>query len=192
MRRFLVFFGFFVSFVAAVLLPAHAAKRVALVIGNSAYEHATPLKNPKNDAEAIARALTDVGFEVVKGLDLTHIDFAQTVASFRKKLRGADVGLLFYAGHGLQVNGQNYLAPVDAELADETALGFEAVPLHLVLKLMERETKTNLVFLDACRDNPLARDLSFSQGAQAAATRQALTGGATGMGDGAAVGEEAA
>jgi len=181
MRRLLAYLILAASFLTVISLPAHA-KRVALVIGNSAYEHATPLKNPKNDAEAMAGALRGVGFEVVTCIDLTHVDFAQTVSAFRKKLRGADVGLLFYAGHGLQVNGQNYLAPVDAELADETALGFEAVPLHLLLKLMERETKTNLVFLDACRDNPLARNLARSMGTRSTTIGQGLAREETGLG----------
>ncbi len=99
--------------------PAHAAKRVALVIGNSAYESAPVLKNPRNDAQAISAVLTKLGFDVVKGIDLTHVDFARIVGQFRKKLKGADVGLFFYAGHGLQVNGSNYLAPVDAVLDDD-------------------------------------------------------------------------
>jgi len=182
MRRFLDYLILSVSFLVVFSLPSFAAKRVALVIGNSAYEYATPLKNPKNDAEGIAGALAELGFEVVKGIDLAHVDFAQNVSAFRKKLRGADVGLLFYAGHGLQVNGRNYLMPVDAKLEDETALQFEAVPLHVVLQLMERETKTNLVFLDACRDNPLARNLARSMGTRSAAIGQGLAREETGLG----------
>lgn len=168
--------------VVSVWVPSVAAKRVALVIGNSAYEHAAPLPNPKNDAEAITKSLEELGFEVVKGIDLDHTEFARTVSTFSKRLRGADVGLFFYAGHGLQVNGQNFLAPIDAQLEDETALGFEAVPLRLILKLMERETKINLVFLDACRDNPIARNLARSMGTRSTAIGQGLAREETGLG----------
>jgi len=182
MHRLLRYFIFQLIFVVVTTLPSLAAKRVALVIGNSAYEHATPLKNPKNDAEAMALALTRVGFDVVQGIDLSHVDFAQSVGEFRKKLRGADVGLLFYAGHGLQVHGQNYLMPTDARLDDETALDFEAVPLRTILRLMERETTTNLVFLDACRDNPLARNLARSMGTRSTALGQGLARVESGLG----------
>lgn len=143
---------------------ASAGKRVALVIGNAAYKHTTPLRNPKNDADAIAKILVHLDFKVLKGTDLTHRQFGRTVAKFRKALAGADVALLFYAGHGLQVHGHNYLAPVDAQLEDEDSLEFEAVRLRAVLALMEREPRTNLVFLDACRDNPMARNLARNLG----------------------------
>ncbi len=163
-------------------LEGHAAKRVALVIGNSDYESAPVLNNPKYDAEAISAVLTKLGFDVVKGIDLTHVDFARIVGQFRKKLKGADVGLFFYAGHGLQVNGSNYLAPVDAVLDDETSLDFETVPLRLILKLMERMTKTNLVFLDACRDNPLARNLARGMGTRSTAIGTGLARVESGLG----------
>jgi uncharacterized caspase-like protein len=81
-----------------------------------------------------------------------------SVRRFSSRLRGAKVGLFYYAGHGLQVGSRNYLAPVDARLADEADLHFEALPLSLVLTQLEREPRTSLVFLDACRDNPLARN----------------------------------
>ena len=160
----------------------HAAKRVALVIGNSAYEHAPVLKNPKNDAEAMSAVLTKLGFEVVTGIDLTHVAFARTVGQFRKKLKGAKVGLFFYAGHGLQVYGQNYLAPVDAELKYEDALEFEAVTLKAILRLMEREARTNIVFLDSCRDNPLARNLARGMGTRSAAIGRGMARVETGIG----------
>ncbi len=163
-------------------LEGHASKRVALVIGNSAYESAPVLKNPRNDAEAISAVLQNLGFDVVKGYDLAHLDFARIVGQFRKKLKGADVGLFFYAGHGMQVNGFNYLVPVDAVLGDETSLDFEAVPLHIILKLMERSTKTNLVFLDACRDNPLSRNLARSMGTRSTAIGQGLARVESGLG----------
>lgn len=175
-------FGFVILSLFVSVATAHASKRVALIIGNSAYEHASKLTNPKNDADAIAEKLLKLDFDVVKGVDLTHVDFAQKVSAFRKKLVGADVGLFFYAGHGLQVDGENYLVPVDAELEDEASLGFETVPIKNILKLMEWATKTNLVFLDACRDNPLARNLARSMGTRSTALGRGLARLETGLG----------
>ena len=171
-----------ICMVVSASSPADAGTRVALVIGNSAYEHATPLKNPKNDADAVSAALEKLGFEVVKGTDLKHIDFAQVVGEFRKKLKDADAGVFFYAGHGLQVHGDNYLVPVDAELQSEEALEFEAVTLKAVLRLMERETSTNIVLLDACRDNPLARNLARGMGTRSTAVGKGMARVEAGIG----------
>lgn len=182
MFRFVTYFLVCIFLIAGWAEPTSAAKRVALVIGNSAYEHASPLKNPKNDAEAMAKALELFGFEVVSGIDLKHRDLAKIISQFRRKLSGADVGLFFYAGHGLQVKGLNYLAPVDAKLDEETSLAFEAVPLQLILNLMENSSKTNLVFLDACRDNPLARNLARSMGTRSNAIGRGLAREETGLG----------
>lgn len=164
-----------------LIRPADA-RRVALVIGNSAYEYATPLANPKNDANALAAALERLGFEVVKGVDLKRSEFERTVRDFARTVRGADAALLFYAGHGLQVNGRNYLAPIDAKLSDEVDLEFEALRLETVLSQMEREVKTNLVFLDACRDNPLARNLARSMGTRSASVGRGLARVDSGIG----------
>jgi uncharacterized caspase-like protein len=147
-------------------------RRVALVIGNSAYQFTPHLPNPTNDAEAMAAALQRLGFEVSKGIDLDRMETELIIREFTKKLPGADVALFFYAGHGMQVARQNYLIPVDAQLADETDLHFEATDLNLVLNLMEREPRVNLVFLDACRDNPLSQKLARSMGS----TRSAAVG----------------
>lgn len=167
--------------VAGLTHPA-AAKRVALVIGNGAYEQATPLKNPKNDADALAAVLKRLDFEVIKGIDLNRADFERMVRKFSRAIRGADAALLFYAGHGLQVEGRNYLAPVDASLADEADLEFETLRLETVLAQMERETRVNLVFLDACRDNPLARNLARSMGTRSASVGRGLARVDTGVG----------
>lgn len=162
---------------------AVAAKRVALVVGNSSYEHAAALNNPVNDAEAVAQTLERLDFEVVKGIDLSHRDFAKTISKFAQKLsKGVDVALFFYGGHGLQLNGQNYLVPVDAELGTETSLEFEAVRLQTILTLMERNQSTNLVFLDACRDNPLARNLARTMGTRSVSLGRGLARVETGVG----------
>ncbi len=158
--------GLFVLFLLLAIStnPALAEKRVALVIGNSAYKHTTELPNPKNDAEAITAVLQRLGFDVFGGTDLSRYKFERAVVEFARKLGSADVGLFFYAGHGLQVSGRNYLVPVDAALNDEADLEYGMIKLNGVLAQMERSTKTNLIFIDACRDNPLARNLARAMG----------------------------
>jgi hypothetical protein len=167
-----------------LILPAAADKRVALVVGNSAYVQAAPLPNPVNDAGDMAKALTEVGFEVILGLDLKKPEFDAKVREFARALEKADVALFFYAGHGLQASGKNYLVPVDAALSVERDLDFEAVSVDFVLKQveLEREGKTNVVFLDACRDNPLARNLARSMGTRSTAVGQGLAQVQTGVG----------
>ena len=111
---------------AVLVQPAAAQKRVALIVGNSAYAHAGPLTNPANDAADMAAALEEVGIEVILGLDLDKRAFDMKVRDFARALAGADTGIFFYAGHGLQVGGRNYLVPVDAQLQNERDLDFEA------------------------------------------------------------------
>ena len=163
-----------VGLVALVLLltvtAANAERRVALVLGNSQYQHAPPLTNPVRDAEAVAGRLKTLGFDVVSGFDLTKLQTQATIAQFAKQVRGADIALFFYAGHGLQVSGRNYLLPVDAALEDETSLDFEAVSVDFILRQMSRETSVRLVFLDACRDNPLAEVLAKTAGVKGASS----------------------
>ncbi len=121
--------------VAVVLLlmvlpsAALAEKRVALVIGNSAYKYAGELTNPKNDATDIAMALRRLGFQVIDGSDLDKPSFDRKIRDFATALQGAKVGVFFYAGHGLQVAGQNYLVPVDAQAETAGALDFEMIRL---------------------------------------------------------------
>lgn len=138
---------------------ANASKRVALVIGNSSYVNATPLKNPKNDAEDISRKLKTLGFDVVTGLDLDYRNMRDVIRKFSNKLQDADVSMFYYAGHALQVDGRNFLAPVSTDIRQKGDLEFETIPMDFIQSHMERETKTVLLFLDACRDNPLARSL---------------------------------
>ncbi|KQX24805.1 hypothetical protein ASD01_27415 [Ensifer sp. Root423] len=174
---------------AAVLLllffvgsPVWAEKRVALVIGNSAYRHAPQLANPQNDAGDMASKLTALGFVVVTGRDLDLTGMRGVIREFVGKVEGADVALFFYAGHGLQVNGGNYIIPIDAQLKSNNDLDFEALPIELVLAAMERNAKVNLVFLDACRDNPLATTLARSLGTRSVVVGRGLAKLDTGVG----------
>jgi len=153
-----------ILFASAASATTGAQRRVALVIGNSAYQFAPHLPNPTNDAEAMAASLQKLGFEVTKGIDLDRTETELIIREFSKSLPGADVALLFYAGHGIQYEGNNYLIPVDAQLNDETDLNFEGTQLKLIIGMMEREPRVNLVFLDACRDNPFSQQLARSMG----------------------------
>ncbi len=155
--------------------PANAQKRVALVLGNAAYQHAPQLANPKNDAIDIAAALHKHGFQVLKGLDLDKAGMERAIRDFAGALAAApDVGVFFYAGHGLQVSGQNYLVPIDAQLTGASALDFELVRLDFVHRIMEREARTNILFIDACRNNPLARNLARAMGTRSAEVGRGL------------------
>lgn len=176
--------GVFAFFIAVLCWSgtASAQKRVALVIGNSAYTHTPALANPKNDATDVAATLGSFGFEVVEGYDLDKAGFDRTVRRFAATLQNADVGVFFYAGHALQVQGQNYLVPIDAELTAAAALDFEMVRLDLIQRTMESQARTNILFLDACRDNPLARNLARSMGTRSAGIGHGLASVEAGVG----------
>lgn len=150
------------AFLGLLLLSADAQpeKRVALVIGNGTYAEAGTLTNPVNDALDIAGKLRSIGFEVIEGNDLGKRELERKIGEFSDALEGAGAGLFYYAGHGLQVEGRNYIVPVDARLDMPVKLQLEAVPIDEVLDIMEQQTKVSLVFLDACRNNPFARSLS--------------------------------
>jgi len=145
---------------SSILIAGQAAaeKRVALVIGNSAYQHISRLENPVNDAKLMADTLRSLGFTLVGGgprLDLDRASFDQTVQEFGRSLSGADVGLFYFAGHGVQVRGANYLVPVGANPVREADVDFQMLDTNLVLRQMEGSgTRLNLVILDACRNNP--------------------------------------
>ena len=146
--------------IAGLLVSANAAladKRVAFVVGNGAYKNVAPLPNPAVDAKSMAKLLRNVGFDVVEGSNLTRDKMTERLLEFGKKAEGADVALFFYAGHGIAVNGTNYLLPVDADLKSEmdVKLG-AAINVDLTLEQTMGDAKVKLVFLDACRDNPFA------------------------------------
>ncbi len=150
--------------VAAFLLcfglssTAHAEKRVALVIGNSAYQAVPPLPNPTADARLMSDTLRSLGFFVVGGgarLDLDRTGFDEALKAFGTELIGADVALFYFAGHGVETHGLNYLVPVDAHPQDEADVFMQLVSISGILDQLEKSgTRINLVLLDACRDNP--------------------------------------
>jgi uncharacterized caspase-like protein len=156
MRRLLIaalsLAGFLISADAAL-----ADKRVAFVVGNGAYKNVAQLPNPAADAKAMAKLLRNVGFEVVEGSNLTRDQMTEKLLDFGKRAESADVALFFYAGHGIAVNGTNYLLPIDADLKSEmdVKLG-AAINVDLTLEQTMGDAKVKLVFLDACRDNPFA------------------------------------
>ncbi len=132
-------------------------RRIALVIGNSAYK-SSPLKNPVNDATDMAAKLRRLDFQVSLGKDLSRKEMRTAIRKFGKELKRGGVGLFYYAGHGMQVNGKNYLIPVGADIDVEDEIQDEAIDAGSVLRKMDSAGNTmNMVFLDACRNNPFAR-----------------------------------
>ncbi len=180
MRRYLV---------ATILLlaltgTAHAAtpsdasaseRRTALVIGNSDYELISPLRNPVNDARAMARVLGDLGFEVIAKENLDQKEMKRAIRDFGRKLGQGGVGLFYYAGHGIEVGGENFMVPFNAPIQFEDDVDVEAVSVNLLLaKLASAANRLNIVILDACRNNPYSR--SFRSSASGLATMDAPTG----------------
>jgi TPR repeat protein len=156
------------------IAPATAETRVALVIGNADYRHARVLPNPRNDAEAIAALLRQIGFapgDITLKLDLDYKALRDEVRAFAAKAAGADVAIVYYAGHGIEVAGENYLVPVDAKLARDRDLEYEAVTLASVLDAVSEAHKLKLVILDACRDNPLSHKINLRAGITRQVTR---------------------
>lgn len=140
-----------------VLAPPPGERRVALVIGNSSYK-VSPLPNPVNDAEDIARALEAAGFRTILKRNLASRELRPTIREFERELAKADVGLFYFAGHGLQIRGSNFLVPVDANLQSEADAEDESVDASFVLRVLdEAQVKVGILILDACRNNPLPR-----------------------------------
>lgn len=136
-------------------LPAAAEKRVALVMGLSAYHGLQELKNPRNDAADVSEALRQEGFEVLSGEDLGLAAMRDLIRRFTARARDADVSLFYYAGHGFQIDSQNYLVPVDADIRDPAAIKQSMITLQSILSGLEGGKGIHLIFLDACRNNPL-------------------------------------
>ena len=178
------------SYVVATILllilagTAHAAtpsvapaseRRTALVIGNSDYKLISPLRNPVNDARAMARVLRDLGFEVIAKENLDRYEMRKVIRDFGRKLGQGGVGLFYYAGHGIEVGGENFMIPLNAPIQFEDDVDVEAVSVNLLLaKMASAANRLNIVILDACRNNPYAR--SFRSSASGLATMDAPSG----------------
>jgi uncharacterized caspase-like protein len=148
---------------AAVFLtcePAFAAKRVALIIGNSAYQNAPQLPNPVNDAALMTATFKSAGFDTVDfRQNLSALETRRVLREFSDAAQNADIAVVYYAGHGLEVDGSNYLIPVDAKLERDTDVFDEAVSLDRIMVAVEPATQLRLVILDACRDNPFTKNM---------------------------------
>jgi uncharacterized caspase-like protein len=156
---FLKLYRFFLAVgLLLVCQPALAEKRVALVLANSAYQNVAALPNPVNDGAMIAATLKEAGFDVVDSRhDLPALETRRALRDFADRARDADIAVVYYAGHGLEVDGTNYLIPVDAKLERDTDVYDEAFSLDRVLLAIEPAKQLRLVILDACRDNPFAK-----------------------------------
>jgi uncharacterized caspase-like protein len=148
----------------AAFAAAGEEKRVALVIGIGAYQNAPVLANPVNDARAIGEALRRLKFEVSEVYDPNYRDLARSVREFGIRAAGSDVALIYYAGHGVQVDRENFLLPVDAKLERERDLLYEALPLERFLGEVSQATKIGMVLLDSCRTNPFVDRIARSMG----------------------------
>lgn len=163
-RQFIYFLlGFWLFSITQVVYAA--SDRVALVIGNSDYKD-SPLKNPINDADSITHSLENLGFKVIHGKNLDRKQFRSKIRVFGEALKHSEVGLFYYAGHGLQYDGDNYLVPVKANIQAQDEIIDEAISANAVLRKMESAgNSVNIVILDACRNNPFARSFrSTSRG----------------------------
>ncbi|MGA7806965.1 caspase family protein [Bradyrhizobium sp.] len=164
--------------VAAFFFSGNAAfadKRVAFVVGNGAYRNVPQLPNPVVDAQAMAKVLRSVGFDVVEGTNLTRDKMTDKLLEFGRRAEGADIAVFYYAGHGIAVNGTNYLLPVDADLKSEmdVKLG-AAINVDLTLDQTLADAKVKLVFLDACRDNPFAAKIRSARATRSIAVDSGL------------------
>ena len=145
-----------------MLDPALAGARVALVIGNGAYEHVSGLPNPTRDAADMAIALRSIGFEVTELQNAGKNAFEAALDDFSEAAAGADFAIIYFAGHGIEVDHQNYLIPTDAELATDRRLRREAISLDEVLETLEGVEGIRMVLLDACRNNPFAASMKVT------------------------------
>ena len=155
----------------AVAPAAPIGKRVALVIGNGDYKTVTALRNPKNDAAAVAAELTRLGFEVMVYYDLDAVSMRRSLAEFEDKATGADWALVYYAGHGMEVEGRNWLIPVDARLAKSSDVPDETVTLDRVLDRVRVAKKLRIVILDSCRNSPFVSRMVIINGQSRALQR---------------------
>ena len=161
--RLFALLSIFLSALFGAGLAEAGTKRVALVVGNGAYQSVAQLPNPRKDAEAVSNALRKQGFEVVTAFDLTRLELERAVGRYARSLNGADISLFYYSGHGIEVGGENRIIPVDATLDQPQDLETQTYSLQTILLYMQSNSQAQLVYLDACRDNPF-NDRAFLLG----------------------------
>ena len=150
-------------FMLGAVSGARAETRIALVIGNGDYLHANALPNPTNDASDVAQSLERLGFSVTRVLNGTYDDLRQAIRAFNVQVQGADIGLIYFAGHGMELAGQNWLIPTDATLKTDLDVANEAIGLKTLVQSVSRAAGLGLIILDACRDNPFANKMARSK-----------------------------
>jgi hypothetical protein len=156
-RAFLATSSILLFVVAALLCtPAKAEERVALVVGNGAYRYVPALRNPANDARDIAASLERLGFKVHRVLDASFEDMRRALLELTERARTAEIAVVFFAGHGMEIGGENWLIPIDAQLKTDLDIEQETVALKSVMSIVAAASKLGLVMLDACRNNPFA------------------------------------
>lgn len=165
--------------------PTAPGTRMALVIGNGAYAHVKALPNPPNDARAVAKSLRDIGFIVSEGVDLDRAAMQKMTREFLRAAARAQVALVYYAGHGVQVDGHNYLIPVDIELKPGTGMTEAMIDMDTIMAGLDDQVRTNILIFDACRNNPMAQQIAAAgssrgiEGAPGLAAPSSLGSGAT-------------
>src|SRR5215470_10821449 len=169
--RLIAAFACVVTLLFLDVVPSQAEKRVALVVGNGTYQNTPALPNPVNDAEDMAVALRAVGFEVLVERNVNKRSLEMALADFGRLAQEADAALFYYAGHGIQHRGVNYLMPVDARLEDEFSVNYELTRIEDVLFALSVARGVKIVILDACRNNPLADRLMRANSRDAISTR---------------------
>jgi uncharacterized caspase-like protein len=160
---------------------APTSTRLALVIGNGAYTNAPALANPASDARSIAQPLREMGFEVIEATDLDRGAMDRAILDFLRKAAAAQMALLFYAGHGVQIDGKNYLVPIDAKQVTRETAGFELIDVDRILAGLDDEARANIIILDACRDNPIDNQLAMSRSGARGGGLAAYTNVGSGM-----------
>ncbi|MBR0846748.1 caspase family protein [Bradyrhizobium diazoefficiens] len=165
--------------------PAVRGTRMALVIGNGAYAHVKALPNPPHDARAVAKSLRDIGFTVSEGVDLDRAAMQKRTRDFLREAARAQVALVYYAGHGVQVDGRNYLIPVDVELKAGSSMTEAMIDMDTIMAGLDDQVRTNILIFDACRNNPMAQQVAAAganraiEGASGLAAPTSLGAGAT-------------
>jgi uncharacterized caspase-like protein len=161
MSRLLGLAALVAAFFLVSAQAAFADKRVALVIGNSAYKNVVQLPNPSRDASAVADMLRNAGFDVVETkLDLNNTNMRRVIREFTGVARNADIAVVYYAGHGIEFDGTNYLIPVDAQLSSDVDVEDEAISIERIMRMLEPVKRLRLIILDACRENPFAKKMT--------------------------------